>query len=56
MRPTAFLLNTSRGPFIVEQDLADALNQRRLTGAGADVLSNEPRSLDNPCYMQRTAW
>lgn len=42
MKKTAFLLNTSRGPLIVEQDLADALQQDRIAGAGLDVLSVEP--------------
>ena len=34
MKSTGFLINTSRGPLVVEQDLADALNQERLAGAG----------------------
>jgi glycerate dehydrogenase len=48
MKPSSFLINTSRGPLIVERDLADALNNGRVAGAAVDVLSAEPPPLDNP--------
>ncbi|WP_285058161.1 D-2-hydroxyacid dehydrogenase [Pedobacter ginsengisoli] len=50
MKSSAFLLNTSRGPVIVEEDLAEALNNNIIAGAGLDVLSVEPPAKDNPIF------
>ena len=50
MKPSAFLLNTSRGPLIVEQDLADALNNGIIAGAGIDVVPQEPPVNGSPLF------
>ena len=42
MKPTSYLINTGRGPLIDEAELADALEQRRIAGAGLDVFEEEP--------------
>lgn len=48
MKPTAFLINTSRGVVINEADLYEALRSRRIAGAGLDVFEQEPPAPDNP--------
>jgi glycerate dehydrogenase len=53
MKRSAFLLNTSRGPIVVDQDLANALNNDVIAGAGIDVLSAEPPSADNPLFSAK---
>ncbi|MGP4019872.1 D-2-hydroxyacid dehydrogenase family protein [Saccharopolyspora sp. 5N708] len=48
MRPTAYLINTSRGPIVDEAALQDALREGRLAGAGIDVFGREPLPVDDP--------
>ncbi|WP_028328697.1 D-2-hydroxyacid dehydrogenase [Brachyspira alvinipulli] len=56
MKKTAFLINTSRGGVIVEKDLADALNNGIIAGAGLDVLSKEPPTADNPLLTAKNCY
>jgi D-3-phosphoglycerate dehydrogenase len=48
MRPTACLINTSRGPIVDEAALIEALRHKRIAGAGLDVFDKEPLPLDHP--------
>lgn len=53
MKPSAFLINTGRGPLVDEADLAAALNEGVIAGAGIDVLSQEPPAKDNVLFSAK---
>lgn len=50
MKPTAFIINTSRGPLIKEADLIQALKNGQIAGAALDVQDPEPPATDNPLF------
>ncbi len=51
MKPTAYFINTGRGPTHVEADLIRALQEKKLAGAGLDVMELEPTQPDNPLHQ-----
>jgi glycerate dehydrogenase len=56
MKPTAYLINTSRGELMDEVALADALNQDRIAGAALDVLPKEPPEADCPLFRAKNLY
>lgn len=50
MKPTAYLINSSRGPVVDEEALIWALRNKKIAGAGLDVFDPEPPKADNPLF------
>lgn len=53
MKPSSFIINTSRGPIIKETDLIEALQSKVIAGAGLDVQDPEPPELNNPLFSMQ---
>lgn len=53
MKDGVMIINTSRGPLIIEEDLKNALNSGKVGGAGVDVVSEEPIKKDNPLLQAK---
>src|SRR5262249_40012767 len=55
MKPTAILVNMSRGPIVDEAALIESLQQKRIAGAAIDVFEKEPTDTDNPLFKLANA-
>ncbi len=56
MKPTAFVINASRGPIVVENDLIEALHAGKIAGAGLDVFAQEPLPPAHPLLSLRNVF